>query len=375
MATVAVVAGSGGPGFAGGPAATGRFNWPSGIAVAPDGGYLVTDYFNNRVRRLAPDGTVSTVAGTGEAGGTDGPGEDATFNCMRGIAVDRRGIVYVTELWGKRVRKIICTGGGWVVSTVVAAGLCGPWGIAVGVDGHLVVADGGLQRVVQVDPATGAITVLAGDGIRGFRDGPGATARFNCLGGVAVGRRGDIFVTDYCGHRVRRISAADHTVTTVAGSGVRGLEDGVGSAAQFNGPASVAVDGRGTLIVVDGDWDDFRLRRIVDGVVTTVPCEMDGGVVPGTTVGIAIDRDGSVLVAVPSTHRILRVTGLGLAPPSALPWSLRAHRGLAAAAPGLHRFVTMMMMCAMRLDDTPLHLPHTLWLAILEMLRPDQMIH
>ena len=374
MATVSVVAGSGGPGFADGPAATARFNWPSDIAVAPDGGYLVTDYFNNRVRRLAPDGTVSTVAGTGEAGGTDGPGEVATFNCMRGIAVDRRGIVYVTELWGNRVRKIICTGGGWVVSTVVAAGLCGPWGIAVGVDGHLVVADGGLQRVVQVVPATGAITVLAGDGIRGFRDGPGATARFDRPWGVAVGRCGDIFVTDGYGHRVRRISAADHTVTTVAGSGVRGSADGVGLAAQFNSPQSVVVDGRGTLIVVDSGWNRVKvLRRIADGVVTTVAVD---GTPIGRIIGVEIDHDGSLLVAVPNTNRVFRVAGLGLVPPFPTPtWSPRTHRELTVMAPGLHRFVTTVMLCATRLDYTPLHLPHTLWLAILEMLRPDQMIH
>lgn len=348
---------------------------PKSIAVAPDGSYFVIGDWDNNVWWVAHDDTMTIVA---------------TLNRPYGITVDRWGSAFTTEPGEGRVRKIARgAGGGWVVSTVVTmhAGLWSPWGIAVDPAGHLVVADMGHERVVRINPATGAITVLAGDGTRGFRDGPGATACFKDPSDVVVDRRGDIFVADSGNDRVRRISGADRTVTTVAGTGDSGSADGGGLTAQFCRPQSVAVDGRGVLLVGDGDWNEFRLRRVAasaDRTVTTVACEGGDGV--GSKIySIAIDHDGTLLLTAPHANRALRVTGLGLVPPSAPPgWSLRAHRGLAAAVPAVGRFVTTVMLCALRLDtnadaDGVLvggvpRLPVEMWLAILSMLRPDQML-
>ena len=145
MPTVATVAGSGEYGCADGPAAVAMFSSPNDVAVASDGTRYVVDTGNHRVRAVAPDGTVTTIAGTGEEGGADDPGAAATFQDPWGITIGSDRALYVTEFWGHRVRRLArSAGGGWVVTTVVAAdaGLKYPQGIAADGRGHLVIADG-----------------------------------------------------------------------------------------------------------------------------------------------------------------------------------------------------------------------------------------
>ncbi len=370
-------------GFLDGPGEIARFSFPEDVVVAPDGSYLVADNGNHRVRRVV-DGTVSTIAGTGERGGTDGPGTVATFDYPQGIAVDWRGIIYITEPGAKRVRKIVPVGGGWVVGTVNTNRIGLPWSIAIDPVGHLVVTDFGRHQVVRVDSVTGAITVIAGDGESGFRDGRGDTARFMTPAGVAVDYHGNIFVTEFYGNRVRRISA-DGIVTTVVGTGVDGL-------AQLVHPRSIVVTtsgrrmGRGKLLVEDnnGAWLRQINTRPGYGVATIYRTRIRIG-------GIAIDRDGSLLIAEMGLHRICRVRGLGLSSPSALMWSRPIHRRFSAMAPAVGRFVTTVMLCAIRLDPAmrvvfetahadwdPVNgvprLPTEMWLAILSMIRPDEML-
>lgn len=375
--TATTVAGSGRRGFADGSATAAEFSWPLDVVVTPDGTRFIADTNNNRVRRVAAgDGAVSTVAGTGEIGGTDGPGEIATFNCPIGITVSRTGIVFVTEFHGHRVRRIAPTGGGWRVTTVVAAGLRHPRGIAVDGAGQLVVADSNNHRVVRASEAGGPLTVVAGDGTMGFRDGPAATARFNYPEGVAVDlRNGDILVADLRNHRVRRIAAADGSVFTVAGAGKQGDADGPGAAAQFLRPWGIAVDRTGVVVVTEDSWVR-RIAATADRTVTTVASIADKGHhyvhirCPG---GCAIDVDGGLLIVDARKDLLRRITGVGLAPPRWPQWSIRVHRELARADPEVATFVTTVMLCAHRIDTWSTAMPAEMWAAILAMLRPDQM--
>jgi streptogramin lyase len=210
---------------------------------------------------------------------------------------------------------------GWesVVVTVAgaAARLSDPFGIAVGPDGTMFVADGGdTPRIARIS-ADGTVQTLAG-GLRGFADGAGAAARFDSPSAIAIGQDGAIYVADTGNHAIRRVSP-DGAVTTLAGDGSAGLADGIGARARFNGPIGVAVDPHGRVIVAD-TYND-RIRAIApDGTVTTIA----GGPRPGadddgemlarfdTPCGVAVDRAGNIYVADAGNGAIRRIDATGL---------------------------------------------------------------
>jgi sugar lactone lactonase YvrE len=253
-----VLAGSGSGGVADGVGAA-QFNCPTGVAVDREGNIIVADSRNNRVRKIAPDGTVSTIAGSGSQGFADGPGASAQFNYPTGVAVDGVGNIIVADSDNHRVRKIAPDS---TVSTLAGSGragfadgpgaaaqLNGPKGVAVDCEGNIIVADSCNNRVRKIAP-NGTVSTLAGSGSQGFADGPGASAQFDYPTGVAVDCAGDIIVTDYGNHRVRKIAPNGGTVSTLAGSGRAGLADGPGAEAQFFFPEGVTVDGEGNIILL-----------------------------------------------------------------------------------------------------------------------------
>src|SRR5206468_12494596 len=163
------------------------FSAPFGIAVGPDGAVYVADGGeSNAIRRLSPDGDVTTLAG-GAEGFADGVGTDARFNTPSGLAVDAAGAVYV--------------------------------------------ADTGNHAIRRVDPS-GRVTTVAGDGIAGWHDGGGRSARFNGPMGVVLDAEGRLLVTDTYNDRIRVVSRTGD-VTTIAGEGVPGLVDGPALVARF----------------------------------------------------------------------------------------------------------------------------------------------
>ncbi|MCC6442286.1 MAG: hypothetical protein IT210_02395 [Armatimonadetes bacterium] len=258
-----------------------RFSSPSGVAVTPAGDILyVTDNTNQTVRRIDLMGgdpqdpgswVVSTIAGeAGTAGSDNGTGDAARFTGPYGIALDKGGLLYVTEFSGNRVRRLQYKGGdptqaaSWQVSLVAgdtggsagstdAAGSSArfsqPAGIAADRAGNLYVADASNHRIRKITP-DGAVTTLAGSS-SGYIDGSGAAVNFANPAGVTVGPSGAIFVADTGNRRIRRVSATG-AVSTVAGTGTSGAADGAGNAAQFAGPAALVVDASGNLYVADG---------------------------------------------------------------------------------------------------------------------------
>ncbi|WP_371867940.1 gluconolaconase [Pseudoduganella rivuli] len=187
-----------------------------------------------------------------------------------------------------------------------------PYGVALDANGNVYIADGGdANRIRRIAP-DGTVTTLAG-GAEGYADGPAAQARFNTPSGIAIDRQGNLYVADTGNHAIRKITP-DGTVSTLAGSGVAGTADGIGKAAQFNGPVGLAVDDDGTVYVADTYNDTIR-KIAPDGVVSTlagtgVPGDADGPALQAsfdTPCALAIDTDGALLVADTRNDAIRRI--------------------------------------------------------------------
>jgi hypothetical protein len=259
----------------------GLFNSPYGVAIDAAKNLYVSDTVNNTIRKVAPDGTVSTLAGSaGLSGSTDGTGSAARFNFPVGIGVDATGNVYVADSKNFTIRKITPAG---VVSTFAgaafqpgstdgagsAARFFLPYGLAVDSAGNVYVSEFGNQLIRKITPA-GVVSTLAG-GLQqaGSTDGAGAAARFNAPFGLTVDAAGNLFVADSGNHTIRRVTPAG-VVTTVAGAaGLSGAIDGTGTAARFKEPRSVSVNAAGTVFVAD--YGSSTLRQITaGGVVSTL---------------------------------------------------------------------------------------------------------
>lgn len=332
VTTLAGVAGSGGSSDGTGSAAW--FYAPSGVAVDRSGTLYVTDTVNNTIRKITPAGEVTTLAGLpGKAGSTDGIGSTARFNYPYGVAIDTSDNLYVTDSNNATVRKVTPAG---VVTTV--AGLAGnpgiadgtgsaarfdhPYGIAVDDAGNLYVADRLYSIIRKISPAR-EVTTLAGlAGSYASADGTGTAARFIFPNGVAVDRSGNVYVGDEYNQTIRKITP-NGNVTTLAGlARASGSADGRGSAARFNYPTGVAVDGSGNVYVADSF--NHTIRKITSaGVVTTLAGLAGSEALAGrygssdgtgsaarfrTPYGLALDGLGNLYIADTQNYTIRKIT-------------------------------------------------------------------
>jgi sugar lactone lactonase YvrE/murein DD-endopeptidase MepM/ murein hydrolase activator NlpD len=209
---VSTLAGDGTPGNTDGPASQARFNGPIGIAVAPDGRVVVADTYNDRIRVIERDGTVSTLAGGTEPGTTNGDGRAASFDTPTGLAIDARGTIYVADTGNGVVRTLDMRGHVTTPAWAHGDGFFRPLGVAVGSAGDVYVADES-GRIVAIRPG-GAIRTLAGS-TSGFRDGNGDVARFRRPSGVAVLAPGHLVVADAGNALVRRLTATSQLTDRV----------------------------------------------------------------------------------------------------------------------------------------------------------------
>ncbi|HEY1790406.1 MAG TPA: hypothetical protein VGJ73_19825, partial [Verrucomicrobiae bacterium] len=257
-----------------------QFNNPGGVTMDAAGNVYVADTGDNTIRRIAPNGTVSTLAGSpGVSGSADGNETNALFNAPQGIAVDTSGNVYVADTGNGTIRKI--TSG--VVTTFAGfAGHAGsangqgtnaafyaPEGLAVDASGNVFVADTWNDTIREVSPS-GAVSTLAGwPGSFGSTNAIGTNALFYEPGGVAVDANDDVFVADTGNNAIREISSSG-AVTTVAGSvGNLGSFDATGTNALFDAPQGIAIDTLGHLYVAD--YLNNTIRYVTPaGVVITI---------------------------------------------------------------------------------------------------------
>jgi sugar lactone lactonase YvrE len=265
-------------GSADGTGSSARFFDPYGVAMDNSGNLYVADTGNGTIRKVTLEGVVTTLAGrAGYGGSADGTGSEARFAQPSGVAVDSAGNVYVTDRGHYMIRKVTPEG---VVTTL--AGLMGrygsadgagsaarffvPYGVAVDSAGNVYVGDTGNSTIRKVTPA-GVVTTLAGlAGAFGSADGTGSAARFSSPQGVAVDSAGNVYVADHGNHTIRKVTPAG-VVTTLAGlAGSLGSADGTGRSAQFYGPWGVAVDSAGSVYVAD-----YRNNTIRKGYPEQVP--------------------------------------------------------------------------------------------------------
>lgn len=265
-ARVHLLAGDGQDGALDGAAPASRFSDPYGVAIGPRGAIYVADGGEaNRIRVVQPDGAVSTLAG-GKEGFVDGLGAAAAFNTPSAIALDHLGNLYVADTGNHAIRRI---------------------------------APGG------------AVTTLAGNGSPGYVDGIGRAAQFNGPVGIAVDDAGIVYVADTYNDRIRRI-AQDGTVTTLARTGKPNLFDGPGTAAAFDTPSALAVDHDGNLYIADTGNNAVRRLR-PDGTVDTLalPPEAERRPALRRPVGLAVTRDGYLYIVASAGGRILQMTPMG----------------------------------------------------------------
>ncbi|EOD40581.1 hypothetical protein EMIHUDRAFT_222699 [Emiliania huxleyi CCMP1516] len=254
-------------------------------------------------------GQVTTLALEGE----DGP--------LFAVASDRAGGWYVTT--EHSLLHVSAAGRSRTVATcedcrrrtVATCEDCRRPGIALSPDGSaLFLADNGNHKILRVEVATGAVTMLAGSGEHGDADGVGDAAQFNAPYGVTISPDGGalfvpdgsvLFVADFGGYTIRRVEVATGVVTTVAGSGAEGSADGVGGAAQFNSPIGIDVSPDGSALFVAEFWNHkIRHVEVARGAVTTLAGSSTAGSADGVggeaqldnPVSVALSPDGSTLL-------------------------------------------------------------------------------
>jgi len=275
---------------------------PSVSGVAVD--RLGNVYFGagNCVYKVDGTGTLTRVAGSSRPGdfGDGGPATSAQLSLPTSVAVDSAGNLYIADGGNDVVRKVAANG----TITTVAGTVGTPKGVAVDRSGNLYIADYVMSRIRKVAP-DGTVTTVAGNGTDGYSGdgGPASGAQVNDPEGVAVDGAGNLYIADTFNNVIRKVSAAG-LITTVAGNGSQGTSGDGGPAisAQLDYPSSLAVDGAGNLYIVDISG----LREVaVDGTITHVVGAT--GVVGGAAV--ATDSDGNLYVADEIEHVITKITG------------------------------------------------------------------
>ncbi len=324
----------------GGTATSASLAYPSGVALDRQGNLFVADQYNYRIRRVdGVTGEITTVAGNGiqSFSGDGGVAVGASLDSPYDVAIDGAGNLFIVDQYNHRIRRVDGVTG--VITTVagngsssyggdggaaVSASLAWPTGVAVDGAGNLFIADQGNRRIRRVDGVTGVISTVAGNGTSGYSgDGGAATsAGLDAPYDVVVDAGGNLLISDYYHHRIRRVDGATGVITTVAGDGNSsyGGDGGAATAASLYFPTGLALDAAGNLFIAD--HFNHRIRRMdgATGVITTVAGNGsnsyggDGGAATSASLlhptGVAVDGVGILYIADQGNNRVRRVDGV-----------------------------------------------------------------
>ncbi len=305
------------------------------------GNYYIADNGNQRIRKVAVNGTVTLVStlaggGTGAFSGDGGQALNAELNYPSGADFDPSGNLYVADQNSHRIRKITPAG---VITTYGGTGTQGysgdgglataanmnyPLDVACDGFGNVFVAEFGSHTIRKIDP-TGTITTVAGNGLAGFTgdNGPATSARLFNPFGVATDAAGNVYISDYNNDRIRMVNMTSGTITTVVGSGASGYNGDTLTAllSKINGPKGIVVDAAGNIYFAD--YFNHRVRKVgpaTGGTLITIAGNGLGGYSGDITIGnttrlnyptgVDVDGLGNVFIADQSNHRI-RIVSTG----------------------------------------------------------------
>jgi NHL repeat len=323
---VTTFAGSGVPGNTNGQGVAATFDFPTGVASDSLGNLYVAEQSNNAIRKITPTGLVTTFAGSGVAGSSDGLGQAATFNAPVRLALDSANNVYVADRGNFLVRKITPAG---LVSTLAGSGVQGstdglgalatfngPSALVVDSGGNIFVTDSenvGNPKIRRITPA-GLVSTFAGSGTNGFVDGQGLAASFKGASEMVIDSTGNIYLADGGNNAIRKITPTG-LVSTFAGSGSFSHINGTGIAATFGLPQGLAIDTANNLYV--GDRANGLIRKVTPSAVVTdfAGKLFNNGFVDGglgvaqfnDIIGLGIDPFGNLFVADSSNNAIRKV--------------------------------------------------------------------
>jgi DNA-binding beta-propeller fold protein YncE len=328
------LAGTGEQGFSGdgGPALEAKLDNPFGVIRGPDGAIWFCEYSGQRIRRIANDGTIQTIAGNGTKGysGDGGNPLEASFQLPHEIRFDHLGNLYVVDMGNHAVRKIDFRN--HTISTVAGTGKPGysgdngpavqaelkqPHSIQFGPDHHLYICDIGNHVIRKVDTTTGIISTFAGTGK------PGPTPDNSPISGTPLkgprsldfDHNGDLWLATREGNQVFRFDLKHHRIIHVAGTGESGFTGHGGPAklAKLKGPKGIAIDRNGNVWLADTESHSVRMIDAKTGTIELIagtgvagdgPTGLAKGCLLNRLHGIYVDGDGSILVGDSEAHRL-----------------------------------------------------------------------
>lgn len=344
--TITTIAGTGTAGYNGDnlAATVAQLYQPAGVTADNAGNVYIGDFKNNRIRKINPDGFISTIAGNGTQGynGDNIPAVNAALYSPEAIALDQAGNLYFDDGNNNRIRKV-STGG--IITTIAGTGTYGyngdnipaisaqvnypTDGILVDGLGNVYFSDTYNHRIRKIS-TNGIISTIAGTGVAGYNgDNINATAaQLNFPYGLAFDVAGNLYVADGVNHRIRKISTTG-IISTVAGTGVAGFSgDNIqATSSRLNDPIAVVVDAAGNIFI--GDTYNNRIRKVnSNGIISTIAgngtAAYNGDNITATLAtlnypnGLALDLVGNLLIADLGNHRIRRINNVGVILPLSL---------------------------------------------------------